>query len=54
MQATLKSYIMNDSIYVSFETNFRNIECIICCLDLARIKEGQEDMVKMAKKPTIL
>ena len=54
MQATLKSYVMNDSIYVSFEKNFRNSECIIRCLDLARIKEGQEDMVKMAKNTTIL
>ena len=54
MKATLKSYIMYDSIYVSFETHFRNGECIIGCLDLATVKEGQEDMVKMAKTTTIL
>lgn len=32
-------------MYVTFEINFRNGECIIGCLDLGRIKEGQERMV---------
>lgn len=36
---------MYDSIYVTFEVNFRNGECIIGCPDIGRAKEEKEVIV---------